>query len=128
MPSVFPVNTIRALRGAVAALEEGSFSPYHHAVMEAYWAHDQDIGDAETLAAVIGAAGLDGQRLIARCEEAPIKAILKANTDEAITRGVFGAPTFFVGEQMFWGNDRLDFVAEALAERAGMPESPENEG
>jgi 2-hydroxychromene-2-carboxylate isomerase len=116
MPSVFPVNTIRALRTAIAAREEGSFAAYHHAVMGAYWAHDQDIGNPEILAAIASGAGLDGPRLVARAEEAPIKASLKANTDEAITRGVFGAPTFFVGEQMFWGNDRLEFVAEALAE------------
>ncbi len=115
MPSVFPVNTIRALRVAVAALEEGTFAAYHHAVMEGYWAEDQDIGDAETLAAVASRAGLDGGRLVARAEEAAMKTGLKANTDDAIARGVFGAPTFFVGDQMFWGNDRLHFVAEALA-------------
>lgn len=115
MPSVFPVNTIRALRGAVAALEDGVFARYHHAVMEAYWAHDQDIGDPETLAKVAGAAGLDGERLVARAEDPAVKAGLKANTDDAIARGVFGAPTFFVGDQMFWGNDRLHFVEEALS-------------
>ncbi len=114
MPSVFPVNTIRALRTAVAALEEGTFATYHRAVMEAYWANDQDIGDAEVLAAVVSAAGCDGARLIARAEEPAIKGRLKANTDEAIQRGVFGAPTFFVGDQMFWGNDRMHFVEEAL--------------
>jgi len=114
MPSVFPVNTIRALRAAIAALEDGIFPAYHHAVMEAYWAQDQDIGDADTLAAVAAAAGLDGGRLLARAEEPGIKAKLKANTDEAIERGVFGAPTFFVGDDMFWGNDRLEFVADAL--------------
>jgi 2-hydroxychromene-2-carboxylate isomerase len=114
MPSVFPVNTIRALRTAVAALEEGTFLAYQHAVMQAYWANDQDIGDAEVLASIASAAGLDGPRLVGRAEEGPIKERLKANTDEAIERGVFGAPTFFVGDQMFWGNDRLQFVAEAL--------------
>lgn len=116
MPSVFPVNTIRALRTAVAALEEGTFLALHHAVMQAYWANDQDIGDAEVLAAIATAAGLDGPRLIARAEEGPIKDRLKANTDEAIARGAFGAPTFFVGDQMFWGNDRLEFVDEALGD------------
>lgn len=116
MPSVFPVNTIRALRGAVAALEEGTFPAYHHAVMEAYWARDQDIGNADVLVSIATAAGLDGARLIARCETEPVKAALKKNTDDAIARGVFGAPTFFVGDEMFWGNDRLDFVAEALAD------------
>lgn len=116
MPSVFPVNTIRALRAAVVALEEGTFTAYHHAVMAAYWANDQDIGDSEILAAIASTAGLDGPRLIARSEEAQIKANLKANTDEAVERGAFGAPTFFVGDQMFWGNDRLEFLAQALAE------------
>ncbi|MCC6765791.1 MAG: 2-hydroxychromene-2-carboxylate isomerase [Deltaproteobacteria bacterium] len=115
MPSVFPVNTIRALRTAVAALEEGTFAAYHHAVMQAYWANDQDIGDGETLASIATAAGLDGARLVARAEEPSIKEGLKANTDEAIRRGVFGAPTFFVGDEMFWGNDRLHFVEEALS-------------
>jgi 2-hydroxychromene-2-carboxylate isomerase len=114
MPTIFPVNTIRALRAAVAALEEGIFPAYHHAVMQAYWAQDQDIGDADTLAAIATAAGLDGQRLVTRAEEPGVKAKLKANTDEAIERGVFGAPTCFVGTDMFWGNDRLSFVADAL--------------
>lgn len=115
MPSIFPVNTIRALRTAVAALEEGVFPAYHHAVMRAYWSNDQDIGDAEVLASIVSAAGLDGPRLVARSEEGAVKEKLKANTDEAIERGVFGAPTFFVGDEMFWGNDRLHFVEEALA-------------
>ncbi len=116
MPSVFPVNTIRALRTAVAALDEGTFLPYHHAVMHAYWANDQDIGDGDVHASIASAAGLEGTRLVARADEASIKERLKGNTDEAIERGVFGAPTFFVGDQMFWGNDRLEFVAEALKE------------
>lgn len=115
MPSVFPVNTIRALRTAVAALEDGVFPAYHHAVMRAYWANDQDIGDAEVLAAIATSAGLDGSRLVARADDPGVKERLKANTDEAIARGVFGAPTFFVGDEMFWGNDRLHFVDEALA-------------
>lgn len=116
MPSVFPVNTIRALRAAVAALEDGTFAAYHRAVMTAYWSQDQDIGDADTLASIATAAGIDGPRLVARSEEPSIKAALKANTDEAIERGVFGAPTFFVGDDMFWGNDRLEFVADALGD------------
>ena len=116
MPSVFPTNTIRALRVACAALEEGTFLAYHHAVMEAYWAKDEDIGDAEVLARVTTRAGMDGPRLVARAEEPGVKERLKKNTDEAIERGVFGAPTLFVGDQMFWGNDRLEFVAGALAD------------
>lgn len=114
MPSVFPVNTIRALRTAIAALEEGTFPAYHHAVMAGYWANDQDIGDEDILVGIATAAGLDGPRLVGRAEEPAIKEKLKANTDEAIQRGVFGAPTFFVNDEMFWGNDRLHFVEEVL--------------
>jgi len=115
MPSVFPVNTIRALRGAIVALEDGCFLPYHHAVMAAYWAQNQDIGDPATLADVVRGAGLDAERLLARTDDPAVKETLKRTTDEAVARGVFGAPTFFVGSEMFWGNDRLQFVAEALA-------------
>jgi 2-hydroxychromene-2-carboxylate isomerase len=114
IPSVFPVNSIRALRGAVAALQDGLFPAYHHAVMEAYWGHGKDIGDRDVLVAVADGAGLDGERLMARTEDPSVKEQLKANTDEAVSRGVFGAPTFFVGDEMFWGNDRIDFVEEAL--------------
>jgi 2-hydroxychromene-2-carboxylate isomerase len=117
MPSVFPVNTIRALRGAIVALQDGGFPAYHHAVMEAYWAREKDIGDRDVLAAVTREAGLDAECLLARTEDAAIKDRLKANTDEAISRGVFGAPTFFIGDDMYWGNDRLHFVAAALRGR-----------
>src|SRR6185436_10992186 len=78
MPSVFPVNTIHALRVAVAALEEGTFAAYHHAVMQAYWANDQDIGDGDVLTSVASAAGLDAARLVARADEPAIKDRLKA--------------------------------------------------
>lgn len=114
IPSVFPVNSIRALRGAVAALQDGVFPAYHHAVMKAYWGDGKDIGDRDVLVAVANAAGLDGEALVSRTDDPGVKDQLKTNTDEAVTRGVFGAPTFFVGDEMFWGNDRLDFVEEAL--------------
>jgi 2-hydroxychromene-2-carboxylate isomerase len=114
VPSVFPVNSIRALRGAIAALEDGVFVAYQHAVMKAYWGDGKDIGDREVLTAVAKGAGLDGEALIARTDDPAVKDRLKTNTDEAVRRGIFGAPTCFVGEEMFWGNDRLDFVEEAL--------------
>jgi len=114
VPSVFPVNSIRALRGAVAALQDGVLPAYHHAVMTAYWGDGKDIGDRDVLVAVANGAGLDGEALITRTDDPAVKEQLKANTDEAVRRGVFGAPTFFVGDEMFWGNDRLDFVEEAL--------------
>jgi len=114
MPRVFPVNTIRALRGAIVTLQDGGFPAYHHAVMEAYWSKDRDIGDGDVLVAIAREAGLDAERLMARTEDAAVKDQLKANADEAISRGVFGAPTFFVGDAMYWGNDRLHFVEAAL--------------
>ena len=82
--------------------------------MKAYWGEGKDIGDRDVLVAVANAAGLDGEALLGRTEDPAVKERLKANTDEAVGRGVFGAPTCFVGDEMFWGNDRLDFVEEAL--------------
>ena len=114
MPSVFPVNTIRALRAAVAALEEAEFLAFHHGLMTGYWSQDRDIGDAEVLAAIATEAGLDGSELLRRSEDPAVKDRLRQYTDEAVSRGAFGAPTFFVGDEMFWGNDRLPFVGEAL--------------
>ena len=72
------------------------------------------MNDPATVAAVLQAGGFDAPALLALAAEPEVKNQLKALTEEAVARGVFGAPTFFVGEQMFWGQDRLDFVREAL--------------
>jgi 2-hydroxychromene-2-carboxylate isomerase len=74
-----------------------------------------NLGEETVLREVLRAAGLDADRIVTRLEEQEVKDQLRANTEEAVRRGVFGAPTFFVGEEMFWGNDRLPFVEEQLA-------------
>jgi 2-hydroxychromene-2-carboxylate isomerase len=117
-PPKFPVLTVLPLRAAFAAERAGKLVPYTHAMFRAYFAEGRDISDASVVADVATRAGLDGAALVA---EAPgFKDALKAQTQEAVDRGSFGAPTLFVGQDMFIGNDRLDFAIEALA-AAGKP-------
>jgi 2-hydroxychromene-2-carboxylate isomerase len=112
-PPKFPVLTVLPLRAALAAEQAGQLVPYTHAVYRAYWAEGKDVSDPGIVQEVATGAGLDGAALVA---EAPnFKEALKAQTQEAVDRGSFGAPTFFVGREMFIGNDRLDFAIEALA-------------
>ncbi|MGH2901401.1 MAG: 2-hydroxychromene-2-carboxylate isomerase [Solirubrobacteraceae bacterium] len=110
----FPMNTLHAMRAALAAQELGVFPAYHAALFRAAWEEPRNLADAAELRDVIAKAGLDAERILARAGADEIKARLKANTAEAAERGAFGAPTFFVGDEMFFGNDRLDFVEEAL--------------
>lgn len=114
----FPVNTLQLMRGAVAMqdLDEGAhFDAYCRAIFEAMWVSGQNLGEAAVVGAVLNEAGFDAEALLARITDAQVKQRLIALTEDAVARGVFGAPTFFVGEAMFWGQDRLDFVREALA-------------
>ncbi len=111
-PATFPIASILALRAALAAEQEGKLVPFTHAVFRAYWAEGRDIASPEVLAAVATSVGLDGAARVARAPD--FKAALAESTQSAIDRGAVGAPTFFVGDEMFVGNDRLDFVEEAL--------------
>lgn len=117
-PKVFPVNSIAALRMACAAGATGDGGRFALAVMRAYWVDGVDIGQPEALVAAVSAAGFDGAALLAASQQQPVKDELRANTDEAIKRGAFGAPTFFVGSEMFWGNDRLVLLENALTAAA----------
>ena len=112
----FPINTLMLMRGAVGVQlrEPARFEPYVAAVFRAIWVDAQNLNDPATVASVLQAAGFDPAALLALTQDAGVKDRLKAATQEAVARGVFGAPTFFVGDQMFWGQDRLDFVKEAL--------------
>ena len=110
----FPVNTLTAMRVAVAALGEPRFGDLHRALFRAVWVDGQNLADEAVLEATVAAAGLDAAALLARARQQEVKDALRRNTEEAVERGAFGAPTFFVGEEMFWGNDRLDFVEAAL--------------
>ncbi|MCA9509836.1 MAG: 2-hydroxychromene-2-carboxylate isomerase [Myxococcota bacterium] len=115
-PSVFPVNSVKAMRGALVALDEGRVAAYSRAAFEAYWGDDRDISRDDVLADVAARAGLDPARFLARIASDDVKARLRANTDELIERGGFGTPTMFVdGTDMYFGNDRLPLVQRALA-------------
>lgn len=115
----FPVNTLTLMRGAVAvqARQPGRFMPYVDAVFRAMWVEPVDLGDPAVLASTLQAAGFDPHELLAMVGDAEVKARLIANTEAAVARGVFGAPTFFVGSEMYFGQDRLDFVREAALHR-----------
>jgi 2-hydroxychromene-2-carboxylate isomerase len=113
-PKVFPVNSVKCMRGAVVALDEDKLVAYTTAAFEAYWGDDLDIAREEVLAEIAARAGLERQHFFSSIETDACKARLRANTDELIARGGFGSPTIFVGEQMFFGNDRLPLVRAAL--------------
>jgi 2-hydroxychromene-2-carboxylate isomerase len=113
-PTVFPVNSVKCMRGAFAALDAGKLVPYATAAFEAYWGDDRDISREDALADIAAKAGLERQGFFSAIESAPCKARLRDNTDELIKRGGFGSPTLFVGSQMFFGNDRLPLVRAAL--------------
>ncbi len=118
-PSVFPVNSVKAMRGAIAADERGAQVAWSRACFEAYWGRDQDLAQDAVLADVAKRAGLDPAWLLARMAAPEVKERLRQNTDELIARGGFGSPTMFVnGGDMFFGNDRLPLV-EAALRRAG---------
>ncbi len=110
MNPFFPINTIRVMRGAVVAQSAGCFPAYHSAMFRAMWAEGVNLGDPNIVKDMFTRLGMDPEGV----EREDVKDRLRANTDEAIARGAFGAPTFFVGDAMFWGNDRMDFVAAAL--------------
>jgi 2-hydroxychromene-2-carboxylate isomerase len=110
----FPINSMLVMRGAVAAQRLGCLMPYVDVIMTAMWEEGANTGDPEVVCALLDKAGLDGAALIAACDDPEVKAELIANTDKAAARGAFGVPTFFVGEDMFWGKERLGQVAEAL--------------
>ena len=111
----FPVMTVKPMRAALVALEQGVFPDFHAAMFRAMWQEEQNVGDAEVLGNVLRSAGLDADGILARIGEEDVKNQLKANTEEAVERGAFGAPTFYVEGEMFFGNDRLDFLEEKLS-------------
>jgi 2-hydroxychromene-2-carboxylate isomerase len=111
----FPINTLHLMRGAVAAQRLGCFTPYCDAVYDAIWAKRKAMGDPKVVAEVLSEAGIDARALFALLEDQGVKDELRATTEEAVARGAFGAPTFFVDGVMFFGQDRLEFVEEALA-------------
>ena len=112
----FPINTLALMRGAIGLQmrEPQRMVPYVDAVFRAMWVDGRDMNDPGTVGAVLQHAGFDPAQVLQLTADPAVKDRLKAATQEAVARGVFGAPTFFVGDQMFWGQDRMDFVQEEL--------------
>jgi 2-hydroxychromene-2-carboxylate isomerase len=113
-PSVFPVNSVKALRGAFVAIEEGTISAYSKAVFEAYWRDDRDIAQEDVLRDIVQTAGMDADAFFTQIADDKIKRKLFETTDDLIARGGFGTPTFFIGDDMYFGNDRFELMQAAL--------------
>jgi 2-hydroxychromene-2-carboxylate isomerase len=110
-----PIRSLPLLRGVFVAEERGESDRYIQTVFEAIFVHCRNMSDMETVKAAFAEAGLDSGSYLREIERDDIKAKLRRNTDQAVARGVFGVPTFFVGEELFFGQDRLEFVRDALA-------------
>lgn len=110
----FPVNTLTLMRGAIYAEREGFLDAYVEAGLKAMWEDGQKMDDPEVFVSVMNDSGLDGAAILAGTQEPDMKAGLIANTEAAVSRGVFGIPTFFVGDEMFFGKNTLGDVEEAL--------------
>lgn len=114
MNPFFPINTLNLMRGAIAAARLDCMEAYTNTVYDAVWVEAKNMGDAEVVIEHLKGAELDAEAIVALSQEADVKAELIANTEAAVERGVFGAPTFFLNGEMYFGQDRLDFVEEAL--------------
>lgn len=110
----FPINTLSLMRAAASLEGSGTFAAFVEAMFNAMWLKPRNMGDAGEVVAALNEAGLDGAGIVAGAESQEAKDRLKATTEEAVSRGVFGAPTFFVGDEMFFGQDRIDWIADIL--------------
>ena len=113
--SIFPINSVKAMRGCIAAQRQGKLVPYARGVFEAYWGQDKDISQDDLLAEIASQAGLDPGETAAAMASAEIKAELIANGEDLARRGGYGSPTFFVnGTDMYFGNDRMPLIRSAI--------------
>ena len=110
----FPVNTLNLMRAAIAAQFEGVFEKYVEAAFHHMWREPKKMDDPEVAAKALISSGLDAAKLLARAQEADVKAKLIENTQSAVDRGAFGSPTFFVGKEMFFGKEQLREVEEMV--------------
>ncbi len=115
----FPVNTLKIMRGAVAARKLGCFERYVDVVYAAMWEQGLNMADDAVIADTLSKEGLDAQRIAATSQDADVKAALLQNTEQAHARGAFGSPTFFVGDEIFFGKDRLREVEEEIRRQSG---------
>jgi 2-hydroxychromene-2-carboxylate isomerase len=117
MNPFFPVNTLQLMRGAVAAELEGVFMPYAEAMFRNMWAQPKKMDDPEVFRASLEEAGLDADLILRRIQDDDVKSRLLANTQAAVDRGVFGSPSFFVGDELFFGKDQLRDVEEEISQQ-----------
>ena len=115
----FPVNTVQIMRAAVAAEPRGVFARYVEVVFTAMWEEGKKMDDAEVIRATLDAAGLDGTQLLASIQEQSVKEALIKATENSVARGTFGAPTFYVGDEIFFGKDKLRDVEQEIARAKG---------
>jgi len=114
-PPVFPVNSVKAMRGAFFALERDRIVPYARAVFARYWGDLADISREEELRAIVAEVGLDAESFFAAIANQDYKDKLRATTEELIRRGGYGSPTMFLdGDDMYFGNDRLDLIKSLM--------------
>lgn len=119
----FPVNTLKIMRGACAAQSLGVFRPYVDAVYAAMWEQEHNMADDAVILEVLNAAGLDAAALLAAAQQPEIKARLLENTQRSHDRGAFGSPTFFVGDEIYFGKDRLREVEEEILQQQDTEEA-----
>jgi 2-hydroxychromene-2-carboxylate isomerase len=110
----FPVNTLQLMRAAVVAEDEGYLKAYADAVFGHMWAEPKKMDEPEIVKAALDQSGFDGTHILARTQEPAIKARLMENTEKSVARGTFGSPTFFIGDEIFFGKDRLGEVEAAI--------------
>jgi len=119
----FPVNTLMLMRGVVAARYENMFEPYFRAAYHHMWVEPKKMDDLEIFRNAFISSGIDIDRLIARAQQDDVKKKLIEDTTDAVNRGAFGSPTFFVGEEMFFGKDQLRDVEESIIEQTATARS-----
>ncbi len=115
----FPVNTLMLMRGAVAAQLEGLFEPYFRAAYHHMWEEPKKMDDPDIFRSAFISSGIDIDRIVARAQQDDVKKRLIDLTGDAVRRGAFGSPTFFVGQEMFFGKDQLRDVEESIVEQSG---------
>lgn len=123
MNPFFPVNTLMLMRGAVAAKMEGVFEPYFRAAYHHMWEEPKKMDDVEIFQSAFKSSGIDVDKLFARAQQDDVKKKLIDNTTDAVNRGAFGSPTFFVGSEMFFGKDQLRDVEDSIVEQLGSAKS-----
>ena len=117
----FPVNTLQIMRGCIVAQREGFFERYVDEVYRHMWSEPKKMDDPDVIRAALEESGLDAKAVLEGIQEPEVKQQLLANTEDAVSRGVFGSPSFFVGEDLFFGKDRLREVEEEIERQRGKP-------